>query len=66
MSFVANIVQPVCVGNGDGIGEGARMGVKIDDKCCGALLYTNVIVLLANTGVELQDMLAVVHDYVVR
>ena len=41
------------------------MGVKID-KWCGALLAVDDIVLLADTGVELRDMLDVVQDYVVK
>ena len=40
--------------------EGAKIGVKIDDKWCGALLYADDV-LLAGTGVELQDMLDVVR-----
>ena len=40
-----------------------RMGVKIADKWCGALLYVDDIVLRADTEEELQDMLDV-QDYV--
>ena len=42
------------------------MGVKIDDKWCGALLCVDDFVLLPDNGVELQDMLDMVQDYVVR
>ena len=40
--------------------KGARMVVRIDDKWCCALLYVDGIVVLADTGVKLEDMLDVV------
>ena len=36
--------------------KGAWMRVKVDDKWCGALLFADDIVLLADTGVKLQDI----------
>ena len=59
VTFVTNVVQPIQWGMMEEL-EGGRMGVKIDDKRYGALLCADDIVLLADTGVELQDMLDVV------
>ena len=66
MSFVTNIFNLYFSGMVAEL-NGARMGVKMDDEYmwCGALLYADDIVLLADTGV-VQNYLDVVEDYVVK
>ena len=46
--------------------EKAQLGVKLEDLWCGALMYVDDIVLVADSGMELQTMLEVVQAYVMR
>ena len=45
--------------------KGARIGVMIDDKGVVHYSYVDDIVFLADAGVELQDLLDVVQDFVI-
>ena len=42
------------------------LGVKLEECWCGALMYAEDIVLVADSGMELQTMLEVVQAYVMR
>ena len=44
----------------------AQLGVKLQGCWCGALMYANDVVLVADSGAELQAMLDVVEAYVSR
>ena len=46
--------------------EKAQLGIKLEDCWCGALIYADKIVLVADLGMELQTMLEVVQAYVMR
>ena len=46
--------------------ERAQLGVKLEEHWCGALIYADDIVLVADSGMELQTMLEVVQAYVMR
>ena len=41
--------------------ETFRLGVKLEEDWCGALMYVDDIVLVADSGVELQTMLEMVQ-----
>ena len=53
-------------GNGVEELERAQLGVKLEERWCGALMYADYIVLVADTEMELQTMLEVVQAYVMR
>ena len=46
--------------------ERAQLGVKLEERCCGTLMYVDDIVLVVDSGMELQTMLEVVQAYVMR
>ena len=46
--------------------ERAQLGVKLEDCWCAALAYADDIVLVADSGMELQTMLEVVQAYMMR
>ena len=46
--------------------ERAQLGVKLEEHWCGALMYVDDIVLVADSGMELLNMLEVVQAYVMR
>ena len=46
--------------------ERARSGVNLENHWYGALMYTDDIVLVADSGMELQTLLEVVQAYVMR
>ena len=45
--------------------ERAQLGIKLENCWCGAM-YADDIVLVADSGMELQTMLEVVQEYVMR
>ena len=46
--------------------ERAQLGVKLEEHQCGVLMYVEDIVLVADSGMELQTMLEVVQVYAMR
>ena len=47
-------------GNGGGIGKSSARG-RLEDSWCGALMYADDIVLVADSGMELQTILKVIQ-----
>ena len=52
-------------GNGRGIVK-AQLGVKLEELCCGARMYADNIVLVADSGIEMQTTLEMVQACVMR
>ena len=46
--------------------ERTQLGVKLEGCWCGALMYADEVVLVADSGAELQAMLDVVEAYMLK
>ena len=60
MPLITTVIQHLCDGNGR---RSLAIGVKEGDYWCGALLYADDVVLLAESSDELQKMLDMMGQY---
>ena len=45
------------------VGESSALGIKLEGYWCGAHMYTDDVVLVADSGAELQAMFHVIEAY---